>query len=760
MKKSKKLLSCAVALASAVSLYTAPVFAQDDPAQPPATDLTDGSTDSDQSADSGTETPKENTSSKPVSDPKVAISSFSPGAPTLTAVENSKRVFSVTPQRYIEYSLKAVNADSDVLVKLKWSSEEGGPTVDPKDYKVEINGEDVSSSEDITLKEQDEEQSGKAVLTIPASLLDSSKPSTIKLAFRAVPSNDPAKTSLDLTSVLEYADKSPRVSGEYSSDSQSWNIRVKLAEKPEFIRLILDKKSSDLLGNPELFKLDDLSINAEVKKDPETGAQVIWIPQSLAQSAKAGSVLTFKIPVHPDSSESKSSSVSLTVEDGHVSKTFKAKVSSEPGAQMPEQPGDDESSTTEKPSTEEGSSTETPENSEKPGDSTETNSSEKDEEKETEKDDSNPEGEDPKENTQEIHETAAIPDTTAHITRENGVTTVTQQVTIPVDQIISGHLNEDGSAYVASVRFQNYTPQQLNINVESYPDIFNKEAAPAVLVNGTQLPAELYALSQTPLENGVDCSVNFTPAGLEQLDPNAQVDVILETAPVDASSLKTKVSVNNGAYITSTDAVRKNETGDTGEEGEKPESNNGVNEETATTSKPFKAQHQYDSDKQTWTVNLTLLRKPQKLVMTFDQQQGTALGRPSTMTLNGAAVSPTVENSGSKYVVTFSAADVARMDTDSKIQLVFPISSTVEQTEKIVMNVDDGNGNKNYSATFRVVRSASGSTSTSNDPKRSDGTSTSTNTGLITTVLVLVTAAAAFIALAFLSRKNRKKSGK
>lgn len=174
-----------------------------------------------------------------------------------------------------------------------------------------------------------------------------------------------------------------------------------------------------------------------------------------------------------------------------------------------------------------------------------------------------------------------------------------------------------------------------------------------------------------------------------------------------------------------------------------------------TSNVTFKGSHDYDSTKQTWTVNLAMSGKPNKLDLTFTQTEGTALGKPTSITVDGTAVSPTVNTqmSGSTMsvcTVDFRQEDLDKIKADSKVTLVFPIDGSKEQSERILMNVDLGNSNsKDLSAKFTVKKS-------STSPSSSSNVHTATESGMSTMLVVAAVALAAFAVFGVLAFKKKK----
>ncbi len=172
-----------------------------------------------------------------------------------------------------------------------------------------------------------------------------------------------------------------------------------------------------------------------------------------------------------------------------------------------------------------------------------------------------------------------------------------------------------------------------------------------------------------------------------------------------------------------------------------------------TNNATFKGSHDYDSSKQTWTVNLAMTGRPDKLDLTFTQTEGTALGKPTSITVDGKAVSPTVNTkmSGStmsECTVDFRKEDLDLIKADSKVTLVFPIDGSKEQSERILMNVDLGSSSKDLSAKFTVKKSST--------PSSSSNVNTATETNMNTIIIVMVVALAAFAIFGVLAFKKKK----
>ena len=173
-----------------------------------------------------------------------------------------------------------------------------------------------------------------------------------------------------------------------------------------------------------------------------------------------------------------------------------------------------------------------------------------------------------------------------------------------------------------------------------------------------------------------------------------------------------------------------------------------------TNNATFKGSHDYDSSKQTWTVNLAMTGRPDKLDLTFTQTEGTALGKPTSITVDGKAVAPTVNTkmSGStmsECTVDFRKEDLDLIKADSKVTLVFPIDGSKEQSERILMNVDLGSSNKDLSAKFTVKKSTG-------TPSSSSNVNTATETNMNTIIIVMVVALAAFAIFGVLAFKKKK----
>ncbi len=329
-----------------------------------------------------------------------------------------------------------------------------------------------------------------------------------------------------------------------------------------------------------------------------------------------------------------------------------------------------------------------------------------------------------------------------------------ETIEVEVNQIISAQLN--GDTYISKVEFNNFLPTEVQILIQATPDIFEKNKV-TVSIDGEVLDESDFLITQTESSALNTYKIELSNSALTQLTPNSIVTATFNIENLNFSLLETSTQVDNGLYST----TYSYETGTTG-----------------TVAKPFSASHHYDSSKQTWTVSLVLNQVPASLVLTFTQQQGSTLKTPTSITLDGTAVSPTIKQDGTTFTVTFSASDVAKMKESSKIEVVFPINNATEVTEKVVMNVNDGNSNKDFSATFRVVKSSSTTSSTSSSNSTSSSTSssksssssskssssstvqTSTQTGTYALIGVLAAAAAAFVLFAVLSRKSQKSDRK
>lgn len=170
-----------------------------------------------------------------------------------------------------------------------------------------------------------------------------------------------------------------------------------------------------------------------------------------------------------------------------------------------------------------------------------------------------------------------------------------------------------------------------------------------------------------------------------------------------------------------------------------------------SSSASFKASHNYDSATQTWTVTLNMTARPAKLDLSFDQKQGTALLKPTSFTINNAAVSPTVNAtmSGSTMSVcsvSFSQADLAKVTNGTVVKLVFPVDGSKEQSEKITMTVNTGNASKDLNASFTVKKTTKG------------GVPTATETGAQPLIIVLIVAVIALAVFGYLAFRKKKKN--
>lgn len=239
--------------------------------------------------------------------------------------------------------------------------------------------------------------------------------------------------------------------------------------------------------------------------------------------------------------------------------------------------------------------------------------------------------------------------------------------------------------------------------------------------------------SLTPITNGYQIEVkNADLQGLKDSDwIKAQFSV-----EENFDTSKMEVTAESGDYKSGTyEKEIKAEVGDT----------NNVT---------FKGSHDYDSSKQTWTVNLAMTGRPDKLDLTFTQTEGTALGKPTSITVDGKAVAPTVNTkmSGStmsECTVDFRKEDLDLIKADSKVTLVFPIDGSKEQSERILMNVDLGSSSKNLRAKFTVKKSTG-------TPSSSSNVNTATETNMNTIIIVMVVALVAFAIFGVLAFKKKK----
>ncbi|MDE5758107.1 MAG: hypothetical protein K2H85_05785, partial [Allobaculum sp.] len=197
-----------------------------------------------------------------------------------------------------------------------------------------------------------------------------------------------------------------------------------------------------------------------------------------------------------------------------------------------------------------------------------------------------------------------------------------ETIEVEVNQIISAEL--DGDTYTSSVEFNNFLPTEVQILIQATPDIFEKNKI-TVTIDGEALDESDFLITQTESSPLNTYKIELSNSALTRLTPNSIVTASFNIANPDFSLLETSTQVDNGLYST----TYSYETGTTG-----------------TVAKPFSASHHYDSSKQTWTVSLVLNQVPASLVLTFTQQQGSTLKTPTSNTLDGTAVSPTVTQDG------------------------------------------------------------------------------------------------------------------
>lgn len=266
---------------------------------------------------------------------------------------------------------------------------------------------------------------------------------------------------------------------------------------------------------------------------------------------------------------------------------------------------------------------------------------------------------------------------------------------------------------------------------------------------------EVSVLSAKKVSNGYE--ITIPNADLQALKTEGIrvdfVDIAFSTKP-DMTSSKMNVVVTNTdnpqAAGSFSRKIKKTPSAPSNSQTNTP---GGTEAETnpVSSSASFKASHNYDSATQTWTVTLNMTARPAKLDLSFNQKQGTALLKPTSFTINNAAVSPTVNAtmSGSTMSVcsvSFSQADLAKVTNGTVVKLVFPVDGSKEQSEKITMTVNTGNASKDLNASFTVKKTTNG------------GVPTATETGAQPLVIVLVVAVVALAVFGYLAFRKKKKN--
>lgn len=304
--------------------------------------------------------------------------------------------------------------------------------------------------------------------------------------------------------------------------------------------------------------------------------------------------------------------------------------------------------------------------------------------------------------------------------------------------------------------------------------IASNDAGITVSKNGTEsAPADVQAPSEEENEDTENEAGEVSILGIKKVSngyeitiPNADLQTLkTETIGWIDMVFSTKPDMTKSKmYVVVTNTDDPDSVGNYSEDIEKPNNTpsnsnsqtntpGGTNAETnpVSSSASFKASHNYDSATQTWTVTLNMTARPAKLDLSFNQKQGTALLKPTSFTINNAAVSPAVNAtmSGSTMSVcsvSFSQADLAKVTNGTVVKLVFPVDGSKEQSEKITMTVNTGNASKDLNASFTVKKTTNG------------GVPTATETGAQPLVIVLVVAVIALAVFGYLAFRKKKKN--
>ena len=170
---------------------------------------------------------------------------------------------------------------------------------------------------------------------------------------------------------------------------------------------------------------------------------------------------------------------------------------------------------------------------------------------------------------------------------------------------------------------------------------------------------------------------------------------------------------------------------------------------------PVTGYESYNKNDQTMTINLTLKNKPEKMVLTFTQEQGTYLTGVKTVKVDGTEVKPEIaESTNDKkqkvYTVTFNADQVKNMKPDTKISAILSFNppASGSGTEQIILGFNDGMIERNWNTDpFNVEKAA--------QPK-SSGADTATQTNLYPMIGLFIGALVALGAFFIITRKNNK----
>lgn len=318
-------------------------------------------------------------------------------------------------------------------------------------------------------------------------------------------------------------------------------------------------------------------------------------------------------------------------------------------------------------------------------------------------------------------------ETTITITSNPNVMTKLDSLVIGTNQVLTNTTGESGDKATQTSEDSSTTSSEDSSAASSQTTTESTEPSSSNEVGGES------TASLSRISNGYKIQVKN--AELQSLKDSDWIKAQFSVEK-NFDTSKMEVTAENGTYKSETyEKEIKAEVGDT---------NNAT----------FKGSHDYDSSKQTWTVNLAMTGRPDKLDLTFTQTEGTALGKPTSITVDGKAVAPTVNTkmSGStmsECTVDFRKEDLDLIKADSKVTLVFPIDGSKEQSERILMNVDLGSSSKDLSAKFTVKKSTG-------TPSSSSNVNTATETNMNTIIIVMVVALAAFAIFGVLAFKKKK----
>lgn len=234
---------------------------------------------------------------------------------------------------------KSVNLTNANLSQIDLSSIEGTPTID--DLEKLANEQNLFTDGVMVVKSQN----GYQIFVRDSAIKDFSPTDTIHMAFKvrrdagevsilASATNMNAHTSETYTletAELPYTPGNPndvtfKASHDYSSDYQTWTVKITLSDRPSRFILTFDQREGTALLKPTSFTIDGVAITPDVKTTMSGSTlktAVVTFNDDQLNRIKNDSLVQLVFPV--DGSKAQAEKIQMDVDTGNQKKSLSAR---------------------------------------------------------------------------------------------------------------------------------------------------------------------------------------------------------------------------------------------------------------------------------------------------------------------------------------------------------------------------------------------------------------------------------------------------